>query len=273
MDLDYFKHAVDCSYDSPNFLGLMGGEPLLHPDFERMCEYIQDKKPKEKRALWTTLPDGFEHNADIICETFGHILINDHTGPEIYHAPVLVAAEEVITDRQELFMTLDHCWLQEAWSSVVNPKGGYFCEIAAALALLLDGSDGWPIEPGWWKRTPKDFKEQIEEFCPQCGIGLSLSRRSSNDDVDDISAGMVEKLKGKSRRVDKGKYQVSDLKIIQQPEQMAAYKDPVYRQKVAARYNILLVMNQQGYMSPVKASHPIFIPEKTIFEQIKEKYA
>jgi len=236
MDLDFFKHAVDCSCDSPNFLGLMGGEPLLHPDFTQMCEYIQTKKPKEKRALWTGLPSGYEEYAPIICETFEHILINDHTREDIYHGPILVQSQEIIEDRDELFMAVNHCWLQEAWSSSINPNGAFFCEIAASLSILLDEPAGWPIRPGWWKRTPKDFTEQIEKFCPQCGIALSLPRRSSVEGIDDISPGMLEKLQGKSRKVDHGKYQVSDLQIEQNPKQMAAYKDPVYRQKAARRH-------------------------------------
>ena len=272
MDLGFFKQAVDCSCESPNFLGIMGGEPLLHPEFEKMCEYAAMKKPKDKLALWTGLPPGYEHYADVICDTFGHILINDHSRDDVYHGPVLVAAEEIIPDRPELFVAVNHCWLQEAWSSSINPKGAFFCEIAASLSILLEGSMGWPVEPGWWKRTPKDFTAQIEEYCPQCGIALSLPRRASVEGIDDVSPGMIKKLEGRSRRIDRGQYRISDLKLVREPEPMASYKDPVYRQRTAARYNILLIPNEQGYQSPVLAKSQIFVAEKTIYQTYQEKY-
>jgi len=251
MDFEYFKYAVDCSCDSPNFLGFMGGEPLLHPDFEKMCEYVQDRKPREKLALWSTLPKGYEKYADVICETFGNILINDHS-KYIYHAPILVQSQELIRDRKDLFIVTNHCWLQEHWSSSINPKGAFFCEIAASLSILLGGSDGWPVEPGWWKRVPKDFKEQIEEFCPQCGIPIDFERRVSSDGRDDISPEMVEKLRGKSRKVDTGKYVVSNMRVVENPSPLGKYKDREFREKIAKRYGIVLLPNQKGYLRPIK---------------------
>jgi hypothetical protein len=216
-----------------------------------MCLYIQNRKPKEKLALWTTMPKGYEKYADIICETFGNILINDHS-KYIYHAPVLVQSQELIKDREDLFIVTNHCWLQEHWSSSINPKGAFFCEIAASLSILLGSGDGWPVEPGWWKRTPKDFKWQIEEFCPQCGISIDFERRISKDGRDDISPCMVEKLRGKSRKVDTGKYVVSDMRVVENPSPLGKYKDLKYRQEIARRYGIALVMNSKGYLRPIK---------------------
>ena len=84
---------------------------------------------------------------------------------------------------------------------------------------------------------------------------------------------MLEKLKGKSKRVDRGKYQISDLKLVENPQQMASYKDYSYRQKIAARYGIVLINNEQGYQSPVLTKYGVHVPEKTIYQNIVERFS
>jgi hypothetical protein len=272
MSFSQFRKAVDSMKGFPKMVGIMGGEPLLHPQFKKFCQYALSKIPREQLGLWSSFPKGYEHYRKIICETFGNILLNDHSRPDIYHCPILVAAEEVIPDKRDMFLAIEHCWLQESWSASINPKGAFFCEIAAAMSLLFDGSPGWKVEPGWWKRTVKDFKEQIEEYCPKCGAALSLPRRPSVDGRDDISPKNLERLKGKSKKIDAGKYVVSDLKLVKNLEPMAAYKDERYRDGIADRYGIFLVYNEKRYLAPYlkKDGSPIF--KKSLFEQYQEKY-
>jgi hypothetical protein len=273
MSFEQFKEAVDSMKGFPKMTGIMGGEPLLHPEFAKFCEYIRSKIPKEQLGLWTVFPKGYEHYREIICETFGNIFLNDHTRPDVYHCPLLVAAEEVIPDKKNMFLAIDHCWLQENWSSAINPKGAFFCEVAAAMSVLFEGSDGWKVEPDWWKRTVKDYKEQIEEFCPKCGASLSLKRRASVEGIDDISPKNLERLKGKSLKIDAGKYVVSDLHQTLDLEPMASYKDENYRAKIADRYGIFLVTNEKGFLVPhLKKNKSLSAQEKSLFEQYKEKY-
>jgi hypothetical protein len=272
MDLGSFETAVNSMVGYPRMTGIMGGEPLLHPEFEQLCIIARSRLPKDKLGLWTCLPNGYEHYREVICETFDHIFINDHTRGDIYHCPILVAAEEVFTDPAELFLATEHCWVQEAWSAAINPKGAFFCEVAASLSLLLDGSYGWPVTPKWWERTTKDFKEQREEFCPKCGAALPFLRRSSIEKVDDISPGNYERLKDKSLKVKKGLYQISDLKLVDHPQPMAAYKDRIFRQKTASRYGIYLIDNKQRFLTPVLAE--TFNPrENSIYKEICDAYS
>ena len=43
MEPEPFKAAIDSMVDFPAVIGLMGGEPLLHPRFEEYCEYALAK--------------------------------------------------------------------------------------------------------------------------------------------------------------------------------------------------------------------------------------
>ena len=270
MPLDQFKQAIDSMIDYPKMTGVMGGEPLLHPDFEEMCAYAVSKIKREQLGLWTCMPKGYELYAKTIVNTFGNLFHNDHSRNDIFHAPVLVGVEEIYKDRREMFYCIDHCWGQMSWSASINPRGAFFCEIAASLSNLYKGEKGWPIEPGWWWRTPKDFREQIETWCPMCGLSIPLPRRASTDTIDDISPRHLERLKGRSKKVKSGKYVESSLILVKQPQPLAAYKDMSYRQRIAAEYGIGIEINEKRFLNPFLLSDR---PKtgKSLFEHFKQQ--
>jgi hypothetical protein len=301
MEPELFRSAIDSlveySQQPQAIVGFMGGEPLLHPQFEEFCGYALTKIPREKLGLWSTFPAGGKYPAyrEVICKTFGSILLNDHSREDILHAPVLMAAEEyfrkpcdrcsgsgkrhlsemagdgpgqtvpcsgcegkgTITDDVNLFAAIDNCWVQNTWSASINPKGAFFCEVAAALSDLFDGPPGWAVEPGWWKRTSKDFKEQMDYACRMCGAAMPLTRiRNSQDPKDDVSAGNLERLKAiGSRKVAHGEFALRetfefDQRLVNNTYPNQTYKDEEYRKGIAARYRIGLKLNQRGYWEP-----------------------
>jgi hypothetical protein len=189
-----------------------------------------------------------------------------------------------VTDDLSLFTAVDNCWVQATWSASINPKGAWFCEVAAALSDLFDGPEGWKVEPGWWKRTPKDFKEQMDWACRKCGAALPLERiRNSQDNRDDVSPGNLERLKAiKSRKVARGEYEVReefkfDQKLIEGGTYPAqTYKDHDYRRRIAARYGIMLTMNQRGYWEPNMAPPgytPPGPPPMPLFHIMEKRYS
>jgi hypothetical protein len=275
MGFDQFKEAVDSMKWYPKMTGIQGGEPLLHPDFEKICAYALKKIGRRRLGLWTTLPEGYEKYREIICATFGSIFINDHSRADIYHHPFLVAAEEVIEDKDEMYSKINHCSFQESWSASINTNGAYFCEIAASMSLLFPeyktGENfAWPVTPRWWRKNPWDFKFQIQEFCRHCGGSLNLKRRSSSctGGVDDISPKNLERL----GNIDKSKYRIHDLKEVQECEmqELAAYKDIKFRTRIAARYGIFLTLNPLNFNEPhLTAGVSGRVP---LLEQFREKY-
>lgn len=321
-----FRAAIDSlveySLQPHAMVGFMGGESLLHPDFVEFAEYASTRIHRDKLGLWSTFPDAPKYRAyrEVICRTFGNILLNDHSRDDILHAPVLMASEEhfrkpcpacagagkihqvngalgtseflasgvvcggcsgsgTVTDDAALFQAVDSCWVQASWSASINPKGAWFCEVAAALSDLFDGPQGWKVEPGWWKRVPKDFAEQMDWACRKCGAALPLTRiRNSQDNRDDVSPGNLERLKAiKSRKVARGEVAVRekfefDQKLIEggtYPDQR--YKDEMYRKGIAARYGIVLVMNKRGYWEP-RLEEDMPKEEKSLFRILSEKY-
>lgn len=272
MTFKQFKQAVQSMKGYLQMVGIMGGEPLLHPQFAQFCKYIRHFFPKRQLGLWSSFPDGYEHYAKLIVNTFGHVFPNDHSRPDIYHHPLMVSAREVMVHEKEAYYLIDNCWVQNSWSASINPNGAFFCEVAAAWSTLL-GGEGWPVEKEWWWRTPKDFTSQIEQYCLKCGGAMPLQRRSSNDRVDDISPNNYELLKDISPKIKRGHYKIHDLAVVKPQEQarMAAYKDSQFRDNIVRRYGIYLIVNDQGFASPYLRDNGYKKP-KPLFDLAREAY-
>jgi len=250
MELEEVKAAIDSLKQFPKIVGIMGGEPLLHPQFEEICRYMQTVIPKERCGLWTTLPKGFERYRETIVETFDNIFINDHTRDDILHHPVLVASEEVDLPGWYKDYLVSKCWVQESWSACINPKGGWFCEVAGALAMLLDVNDlAWEINDAWWLKSPQHFVKQMK-MCHFCGEAMPLLKRASVEGIDDISPKMLERLKETSPKVKRGKVEVHNGELVIDERQTATYKDNDYRNEIARRYGMFVMINECGYHTP-----------------------
>jgi len=246
MDKETFQKAVDSLIGFPGMVGIIGGEPLLHPEFEWMAQYLEARIPdKDRRGLWSTLPEKKTTYADIINRVFGNLYLNDHAVDTILHQPILVAAQEMVPDRERMWKYIDKCWVQSMWSASITPKGAYFCEVAAAMDMLFDGPGGWPVEPGWWKRAPDEFGGQKKRWCPICGCAIPLKRRPSVDKIDDISPGNLERLKRiGSPKVERGLYSVYDKGLSKnwRPDpnwyMSNVEKEAEYRNRIAARLHM-----------------------------------
>lgn len=234
MDFETFKKAVD-SYEGWNgMVGIIGGEPTLHPEFEKFANYLKEKrtkanlnlarkpipdfqnyifqnftKGKSLAGLWCSLNSGYYRHFEIINETFQDQYLNDHNN-KCLHQAILVTRKELGISDEEFYKRRDNCFAQNTWSATITPKGAFFCEVAAHLDMLFNGPGGWQIEKGWYNRTPDEFGDQLQ-WCEMCGLCLDVPQRISCDERDDITPLILEKLKSvESPKVAQGKYVVLD---------------------------------------------------------------
>ncbi|HEY2918569.1 MAG TPA: radical SAM protein [Candidatus Binatia bacterium] len=201
----------------PGNIGIMGGEPTSHPHFAEICKIVQELIPdRSKRELWT---DGYRYHRyrDIIRETFEdeRIIYNDHTDKTVgWHQPLLVAAEEAVEDKELMWRLIGNCWVQWRWSASITLKGGFFCEVAAALDMMFNGPGGYPIEPGWWAKNPNEFLDQVERSCTKCSGAIPMPAVSAHADFDLVSPGNLERLKhAGSPRIAQGHFRIVDTKF------------------------------------------------------------
>lgn len=222
MDEETFRQAARSLKEFNGAVGIIGGEPTLHPRFERLMEIYREElypgrvlqqgrdpivdfnaysmacintfKPGGKMpALFTSLGPGYFKNFELIQELFGFQVVNDHANVGLHQA-LLVSRRDLGLSDEEWIPLRDRCWVQNLWSASITPKGAFFCEVAASLDLLFNGPGGWPVEPGWWRRTPEEFGDQLN-WCELCSACLHVPRRMANEKVDTVSPTLYEKLK------------------------------------------------------------------------------
>lgn len=199
---DQFRVAVESLDNYFGVVGMFGGNPAIHPQFDELCQILRGSIPWEQRGLWCNHPKGKGRTAAI---TFNPAVsnLNVHESQEAWdefhrdwpechpflkgldsdsrHSPPFVAMKDVISDEAERWNLIQKCDVNRHWSAMICVFRGqlraYFCEIAAAQAMLhQDEPDypdlGVPVVPGWWKRPMKDFEAQVRKHCHECGIPL-----------------------------------------------------------------------------------------------------
>jgi len=253
MDLETVERALDSVAKFPGMVGIMGGEPTIHPEFERIAELAASRRrprrlprarlspirdfteyrnrylariPGVSLGLWSSLGEAYYRHFETIQETFAYQCINTHDNPG-QHQAMLIASSELPIPAEERAKLIDQCWVNRLWSASITPKGAFFCEVAAALDMLFDGPGGWPIEPQWWTRPPDAWGDQ-RQWCELCGAAMAVPRRPAWDGLDDVSPGNAKRLEEvRSPKVRAGKIRVFDL---------AGYDPAKYAEKPSAEW-------------------------------------
>ncbi len=207
MSLNLFEKALWSLREFPNRIGLMGGEPTMHPKFDQLCEIIQKEpvlaehgkyKGYLRYSLFTAGGRGFEKHKEIIDRTFQHIEVFKHTPEQksvCKHQPTTMAMDDMVKDEELKARLIDDCWAQKTWCPNITPKGAFFCELAAGIDRMLDGPGGWPIEKYWWKKTPAQYRDQVDRYCGSCGIPLPVEREVVSSEKERVSSGLLQKMR------------------------------------------------------------------------------
>lgn len=288
MSFDVFKRAVDSLENWSGMIGIIGGEPTLHPEFERFMDYLRSKRVKKRvvasrgpiqdmqlhilanlnsivsnTVLLSSMAPTYYKHFETINDTFEKQLLNDHRN-SCEHQALLMDRHELGINDEEWILKRDACWIQNTWSATITPKGAFFCEVAGALDMLFDGPGGWDIEKGWYKRKPEDFKEQLQ-WCEMCSACLDVPKRLSNDERDDVSLSNFEKLKkmGSPKAL-------NDKCVVRDPREYERYKDPSF--KNGTEYiNIGGNMRASEENRSLYPKNVIFCEKENFIEILKEK--
>lgn len=239
MDIPTFDLACRALADFPTesepdrqgrrkIIGIIGGEPLMHPRFAELVTIMRRIIPDVRhRGLWTGVDYSTHIHEPAVRRLIGdkpslsvrpgaktgYLNCNRHNTP-CFHQPVLIAIQEVVHDEGQMWAMIDQCPLQQEWSGAITPRGFWFCEVAAALDMVFDGPGGLPITPGCWMHGIAEYRSQAEWACPKCGMALPLKPRRDSENRDDISPGNYEALlKLGSPRLKRGEYILYDTAL------------------------------------------------------------
>jgi hypothetical protein len=207
--LDTLEEWIDAPISKvrnvPHWIGIIGGEPTLHPRFEEICHLIRERFPVRAQngqygavGLWSTGTTPMYHkHKKLIDETFGFLILNPHDEnqeAQCKHQPISVAIDEVVPDEKMKKFLIKNCWVQRQWCPTINWNGAYFCEVAANLDIILNkGDKAWPVEKGWWKRHPglDGLYDQSHSLCGKCGMAAPMERDLIGADVTKFSPGLL----------------------------------------------------------------------------------
>ena len=214
-------------------IGMFGGNPAVHPQFDLLCEIMRSHFPKNQCGLWCNKLFGKGSHARM---TFNPAVsnLNVHLDREAYdefkrdwpesqpfglnqdsrHSPPYVAMQDVIESEEERWELISNCDINQKWSAMIgvfrDTLRGYFCEVAGAQAMLHQREEGYPdhgvpIVKDWWQAPMRDFAKQVKFHCFSCGVPLrgrgELSQESNGIEQASKTHAEIYQPKKKDREV------------------------------------------------------------------------
>lgn len=219
MPADLFEQAVLSLKDYFGIVGLFGGNPALHPEFETLCEILRTHIPKHRLGLWCNNPINASKGAAMRA-TFSPAVsnLNVHLKQDAYdkfreywpecrpfglkedsrHSPVHGSMLDLkdMTD-EERWEKIAGCPINQDWSAGIGMFRGelraWFCEIAMAQSILNEHNVDYPdtgvlVDENWWKLGMQDFAHQVRQHCRNCLVPMqgygSLAQASDETGVE-----------------------------------------------------------------------------------------
>lgn len=160
MSVEQFSTAVQSLKTYFGIVGVFGGNPALHPQFDQLCEVMREHIAFTQRGLWCNHPRGNGKYMRGVFNPF-HSNLNVHLSRDAYdefvrdwpecapvlkgldpewpeaqvitdlqqrafrvgdarHSPVYVAMKDVIMDEEERWRLIGNCDVNQYWSAMIN---------------------------------------------------------------------------------------------------------------------------------------------------------
>lgn len=226
-----FRHYISDNWfrkDYPpknKFCGLYGGEPTLHPQFEKILGILYENED---------LPFCIYTNGRTFQEEMKMVDLKLHTGREIseqtmklkmvrtskfkvlhqFHTheknvayridfknkdmtrqfvPCLCAPcdwnNSEMTKMDYVAQAKKVCYQWNNCESSIYKGKAYACHLAAAMDHMFnEGKNGWVLEEGKnpFRKTQEEIDEQLSNFCHRCGYNLNKGMKGFEDSVGTI---------------------------------------------------------------------------------------
>lgn len=202
MTVEQFRQACISLESYFGVVGVFGGNPAIHPQFDKICEVMRGVIPFPRRGLWCNALLGKGAHARV---TFNPKVsnLNVHMDREAYeefratwpestpylkgldrdsvHSSPWVSMTDLGIPEEKRWEHISKCDINRWWSSLIGVWRGelrmWFCEIAAHQAMLNEGNPdypdtGLPVTPDTWRRPMADWEHQVRAHCHDCGIPL-----------------------------------------------------------------------------------------------------
>lgn len=174
-------------------VGIFGGNPVLHPQFEDLMEIYCKYVPYEQRGIWCNHPKG---KGKLLSKIFNPTIsnLNVHQSQEAYdefkrdwplcepvglekdssHSPVYGSMKDLGIPEDKRWELISRCDINQYWSAMIGEFRGearaWFCEIAGAQSMWNQDNPEYPDTgvvpfPGWWQQGMVAFLHQVKKHC------------------------------------------------------------------------------------------------------------
>lgn len=164
-------------YKGSHPIGIFGGEPTLHPEWQDILKLLFSFK----NLNFVVYTNGRIHGAPSRIEEKNNVKFNisakchdEKVIENLEHLPQLVAPIDYEKDKSKKYfwkIAQKQCVLWNLCGKTIYNKKSYFCEAAAAVDHLEGGNRGWEIEKNKdpFEKTDLEITNQAMEFCYRCG--------------------------------------------------------------------------------------------------------
>ena len=207
ITLENFEKAVISLKSYHGVVGVFGGNPAMHPQFEELCDILIRHIPFYRRGLWSNNPLG---KAAVMRKTFNSLFsnLNVHLDEKAYkefktgwpecqpvgltrdsrHSPVHGSMLDLTTlpgglpnTEENRWRFISACDYNHQWSGMFYQFRGElrfnFCEIAGAQSILNQDNPEYP-DTGFiienetgkqpWQWSMPDYANQVRFHCQRC---------------------------------------------------------------------------------------------------------
>jgi hypothetical protein len=201
---DQFEEACINLKDYHGVVGVFGGNPALHPEFDLLCAILRKHIPFYRRGLWCNHPRG---RGRVMADTFNpaHSNLNVHQVAEAYdefkrdwpasmpfgidrpgvrnewkddsrHSPVMGSMLDLEylpggleNTEENRYEFISQCDINHHWSGMFGAFRGnlrfWFCEVAGAQAMLNQHKPDYP-DTGY-PPSPRVWAGTMDQYAPQ----------------------------------------------------------------------------------------------------------
>ncbi|WP_298366421.1 glycosyltransferase [uncultured Lutibacter sp.] len=173
LDIEKFINDSISLNKKWELINVLGGEPTLHPNFEKIIELIHENYIEKfsPNTILQVVSNGVEAKSRDLCEkvkSFKNVRIDYGSFKESKNVEYFSPFNDAPFDDED-YDNSDYdkgCWVTSYCGIGLNKRGYYACSIIGGIDRLKEGKNAISSLS---EVSKEDLKNQLEEFCKYCG--------------------------------------------------------------------------------------------------------
>lgn len=173
-DIKQFVEESVLSNKKWELINILGGEPTLHTEFEKIIKYIHNEYilKQSPKTILQIVSNGYDEKSRILCDDMRAKYRNVHIDYGSYKTDRVVEYFSPFNDApvdDDNFKDADFkkgCWVTSYCGIGLNKNGYYACAVAGGIDRICNKN---MAITKLTEITNERLEQQLEEFCRYCG--------------------------------------------------------------------------------------------------------